>query len=291
MTMVLAGSGVAKAKPSSARGRWVPFWLLAPAVAWITFFFLVPVGLMIVTSLAQRGLQPYHEILTAPVYRQVLGNTLRVCIVTTLGALILGYPVALALTFARPRWRALMLPLVILPYWLDYIVRSYSWKILLGRRGMVNDALVSLGIVDAPLKLLYTLFSVSIGMIQILLPLMILTLFATMVRIDKRLLDAAAIHGASRWSAFRTVFFPLSRPGIYAGCLLVFVTSLGFYITPALLGGPSEVMISQSIMVLANELLDWPLACAAGVLLLIVSLVLVTIYNRFFSDERSWGQP
>ena len=206
-----------------------------------------------------------------------------------MACLLLGYPIAHALTTSGPTLRALLLPLVVLPYWLDYIVRSYSWLILLGRRGLVNNLLVGLGVIDAPLKLLYNLFSVSIGMVQILLPLMILTLFGAMLRIDRTLLDAASIHGASRWNAFRTVFFPLSLPGVYGACLLVFVTSLGFYITPALLGGPEQTMISQSIMILASELLDWPGASAAGVLLLVVSLALVILYNRLFSLDRLWG--
>jgi len=267
----------------------VPVALLAPALLWIAFFLLAPLGLMVWHSIAEKGFAPYAEILTSLVYRKVLGTTLRICVITTIGCLILGYPIAYALTVARPRKRALILALVVLPYWLDYIVRSYSWMILLGRNGLVNRALIELDITQEPLKLLYNLFSVSVAMVQILLPLMILTLFGAMLRIDRRLLDAAAIHGAGRWEAFRTVYFPLSLPGVYGACLLVFVTSLGFYITPALLGGPEETMISQSIMVLASQLLDWPAASAAGVLLLIVSMALAMVYNRFFSLDRLWG--
>ncbi|MGO8866587.1 MAG: ABC transporter permease [Alphaproteobacteria bacterium] len=263
--------------------------LLAPVLGWVTAFFLVPIGLMIWRSFAEAGLAPYVTILTSPVYLKVLITTLKICLLTTLGCLALGYPIAYVLTVARPAVRGVVLILVILPYWLDYIVRSYSWMILLGRRGLVNQLVLSLGLSERPLSLLYTLFSVSIGMIQILLPLMILTLFGAMLRIDRRLLDAAAIHGASRWRAFRTVFLPLSLPGVYAAGLLVFVSALGFYITPALLGGPEQTMISQTIMVLASDLLNWPLASAAGVLLLVVTTVLLALYNRFFSLDRMFG--
>ncbi|MFI5023794.1 MAG: ABC transporter permease [Alphaproteobacteria bacterium] len=263
--------------------------LLAPVLGWVTAFFLVPIGLMIWRSFAEAGLAPYVTILTSPVYLKVLTTTLKICLLTTLGCLALGYPIAYVLTVARPAVRGVVLILVILPYWLDYIVRSYSWMILLGRRGLVNQLVLSLGLSERPLSLLYTLFSVSIGMIQILLPLMILTLFGAMLRIDRRLLDAAAIHGASRWRAFRTIFLPLSLPGVYAAGLLVFVSALGFYITPALLGGPEQTMISQTIMVLAGDLLNWPLASAAGVLLLVVTTVLLALYNRFFSLDRMFG--
>jgi putative spermidine/putrescine transport system permease protein len=281
-----AGNVAAAARPR----RWlVPALLLAPALAWIAAFFIAPLGLMVWHSVAQKGIAPYVQIMTAPVYVKVLGTTLEICFIVTGCCLVLGYPVAYAMTVARPAARGLMLVLVVLPYWLDYIVRSYSWMILLGRKGLVNDILIDIGLTDGPVKLLYTLFSVSVGMIQILLPLMTLTLFGAMLRIDRRLLDAASIHGAGRWTAFRTVFLPLSLPGVYGASLLVFVTSLGFYITPALLGSPEQTMISQSIMVLASELLDWPLASAAGVLLLVVTLALVMLYNRFFSLDRLWG--
>jgi putative spermidine/putrescine transport system permease protein len=276
-----------------ARLRWRPtkvgVLLIAPALLWIAVFFLAPLGLMCWRAVAQTGWASYGSLLSSPQYLKVFLTTVQICLISTIGCLVLGYPIAYAATVGGARTRAALLMLVILPYWLDYIVRSYSWMILLGRRGLANDLLIWLGIADAPLPLLYNLFSVCVGMIQILLPMMILTLFAGMVRIDLRLLDAATIHGASHWSAFRTVFLPLSLPGVYAASLLVFVTSLGFYITPALLGGPQQTMISQSIMVLAADLLDWPMASAAGVVLLLVTMALVVVYNRFFSIDRLWG--
>ena len=263
--------------------------LLAPMLMWIAVFFIFPTAWMIWQSFSERGLQPYATILTSAIYLKVLLTTLKTCVITTVGCLILGYPVAYVLTTARPSTRAVLLILVVLPYWLDFIVRSYSWMILLGRHGLINQLVTGLGLSSTSLPLLYNLFSVSIGMIQILLPLTILTLFSTMVRMDRRLVDAATIHGASPWRAFRTVFLPLSLPGVYAACLLLFVSALGFYVTPALLGGPEQTMISQTIMVIASDLLDWPLASAAGVLLLVVTTSLLVLYSRFFRLDRMLG--
>lgn len=263
--------------------------LLAPMLLWIAAFFILPTALMVFESFAQRGFAPYVTILALPVYRKVLVTTLEISAITTASALLLGYPVAYALTVARPGLRKLLLVLVVLPYWLDLIVRSYSWMILLGRHGLINQLLIGLGLSDHALPLLYNLFSVCLGMVQILLPLTILTLFSAMLRIDLRLMDAASIHGAGRWRAFLTVFLPLSLPGVYAAGLLVFVSALGFYVTPALLGGPEQTMISQTIMVIASDLLDWPLASAAGVLLLIVTTLLLLVYSRFFRIDRMLG--
>ena len=154
---------------------------------------------------------------------------------------------------------------MLVPYWVDIIVRSFSWLVMLGDNGLVNKALIGLGITSAPLQLLYNAVQRAAGMVQILLPLTIVTLFGAMLRIDRTLMAAAKIHGASEWQAFRTVFFPLSLPGVYGAGLLVFVLGLGFYVTPALLGSPRETMIAQTIMVEASQMLDWEQASAAGI--------------------------
>jgi ABC-type spermidine/putrescine transport system permease subunit I len=185
--------------------------------------------------------------------------------------------------------RGLILALVFIPYWVDIIVRSFSWLIMLGDHGLINKLLIDLGIVRAPLELLYNTFSVLVAMVQILLPLTIVILFGAMLRIDRTLVAAAKIHGASGWQAFRTVFFPLSLPGVYGAGLLVFVLSLGFYVTPALLGSPRQTMIAQTIMVEASDLLDWGQASAAGFVLLVITTTIAAIYNRYFSLDRLWG--
>ncbi|MBJ3777865.1 ABC transporter permease [Acuticoccus mangrovi] len=263
--------------------------LMAPCLIWIGFFFILPIVLLAINGFREGGLASYETVFTSPVYSKVLGNTLRVAVVTTVCTLLLGYPIAYMLTVLSGWWRAVALVMVIVPYWLDYIVRSYAWLVLLGREGLINRLLISLGIIEQPIAMLYNLFSVTLAMTQILLPLMILTLFGAMLRIDRRLLDAAAIHGASRTRAFLTVFLPLSMPGIYGASLLVFVVAMGFYVTPALLGSPSETMISQTIMILATELLNWSVASAAGVILLVFSVAILVVYNLVFGMDRLFG--
>jgi len=269
----------------------LPILLLGPAVLWTLIFFLLPLAVMIRQSFVRDGfsLFYYQKLFSTPLYGDAMLTTLEISLVVTAGCLLLGYPVAYLIATAGPRVRSLVLLLVLIPYWLDYIVRSYSWMVLLGRMGLINRTLMALGLMGEPVSILYTVWSVYIGMIQILLPLMVLTLYGAMHGIDQRLVQAAAIHGARPWEAFRRVFFPLSLPGVYGACLLTFVVSMGFYITPALLGGRKEAMISQLIYTLASDMLDWPLASAVSVLLLAVSLVIVIVYNRLFSIDRLWG--
>jgi putative spermidine/putrescine transport system permease protein len=269
------------------RGRLVPVLLLAPCLLWISFFFLLPLGLMAWRSFSSGGISDYATLFTSPLYTKVMLTTVRTAAVATVLALLLAYPLAYALTVAGGKLRALILVFVFIPYWVDIIVRSFSWLILLGDNGLINKMLGALGI--GPLQLLYTPFSVLVAMVQILLPLTTVVLFGAMLRIDRTLVAAAKIHGAGGWQAFRTVFFPLSLPGVYGAGLLAFVLSLGFYVTPALLGSPRQTMIAQTIMVEASELLDWEQASAAGVVLLIVTTLIAWLYNRYFSLDRLWG--
>jgi putative spermidine/putrescine transport system permease protein len=242
-------------------------------------------------SLAAEGfsLAPYATLLTSPLYTKVLLTTLKLAGIATVCALLLAYPIAFTLTVAGPRLRGAILLFVLIPYWVDIIVRSFSWLILLGDNGLINKTLIGLGLIGEPLSLLYSTFSVLVAMTQILLPITIVTLFGAMLRIDLTLLSAAKIHGASDWQAFRTVFFPLSLPGVYGAGLLAFILALGFYVTPALLGSPRETMIAQTIMIDASQLLDWAQASAAGTVLLVIVVAIATVYNRYFSLDRLWG--
>jgi putative spermidine/putrescine transport system permease protein len=271
--------------------RLLPALLLLPCLIWISFFFLLPLGLMCWRSLASEGFsfETYSVLFTSPLYTKVMLTTVKTAAIATISALVLAYPLAYALTVSGGKTRGLILVFVLIPYWVDIIVRSFSWLILLGDNGIVNKALIGLGIVSEPLQLLYTPFSVLLAMVQILLPLTTVTLFGAMLRIDRTLISAAKIHGANEWRAFRTVFFPLSLPGVYGAGLLVFVLALGFYVTPALLGSPRETMIAQTIMVEASQLLDWPQASAASAVLLLITTSIAALYNRYFSLDRLWG--
>ncbi len=285
------GTGTLVRSAPRRRAYLVPALLLLPCLAWIAFFFFIPLAMMCWRSLASEGfsLETYSALFTSPLYTKVMFTTVKIASIATVGALILAYPLAYALTMSGTKVRALILVFVLIPYWVDIIVRSFSWMILLGDNGLINKVLIGLGIVSGPLQLLYNPFSVILAMIQILLPLTTITLFGAMLRIDRTLIAAAKIHGASGWQAFRQVFFPLSLPGVYGAGLLVFVLALGFYVTPALLGSPRETMIAQTIMVEASQLLDWAQASAAGAVLLLITLSIATIYNRYFSLDRLWG--
>jgi len=287
----LAEAGQLRRSSALSLTRLLPALLLLPCLIWIAFFFLVPLLLMCWRSLTSEGfsLETYSVLFISPLYTKVMLTTVRTACIATACALFLAYPLAYVLTISGGKLRGLILLFVLIPYWVDIIVRSFSWLILLGDNGIINKALIGLGIIGAPLQLLYNPFSVLLAMVQILLPLTTVTLFGAMLRIDRTLIAAAKIHGASDWQAFRTVFFPLSLPGVYGAGLLVFVLALGFYVTPALLGSPRETMIAQTIMVEASQLLDWPQASAAGSVLLLVTLCIAAIYNRYFSLDRLWG--
>lgn len=266
--------------------------LLAPTILIYAVCFLAPTALLLARSFFDDGaptLAHYAEILSTDLYIGVVRTTLWFSFLTTAICLVLGYPVAMLLARSRGFRLGLLLVLVVVPYWLDYVVRTYSWMVLLGRNGFLNQLLVGAGLVEVPVSHLGTDGAVIVGMVQVMLPLMVLSLYAAMRRIDPELLRAAAAHGAGAWPAFRRVFLPLSAPGIIAGSLLTFVNTLGFYITPALLGGPKQTMISQSIDTLASKLLDWPLAGAASMLLLIVTIAILVAFNRFFGFERTAG--
>ncbi len=273
--------------------RLTPALLLAPCLAWIAFFFLLPLALMVWNSFASGGYSfaAYSTLFTSPLYTKVMLTTLKMASSATLLTLVLAYPMAYALTVSGGKLRALILVFVFIPYWVDIIVRTFSWLILLGDHGLINKLLMASGLVRAPLQLLYNPFSVLLAMVQILLPLTTVILFGAMLRIDRTLVAAAKIHGAGSWQAFRTVFFPLSLPGVYGAALLVFVLALGFYVTPALLGSPRETMIAQTIMLEASQLMDWQQASAAGFVLLVITTLIAAIYNRYFSLDRLWGGP
>jgi putative spermidine/putrescine transport system permease protein len=265
--------------------------LLAPCLIWIFIFFLLPLGLMCWRSLASEGFSfaPYETLFTSPLYVKVLLTTCKMASIATVCALLLAYPIAYTLTMTSGKLRGAILLFILIPYWVDIIVRSFSWLIMLGDNGLINKALIGLGLVSEPLALLYNSFSVLVAMTQILLPITIVTLFGAMLRIDRTLMAAATIHGAGDWQVFRHVFFPLSLPGVYGAGLLAFILSLGFYVTPALLGSPKETMIAQTIMVDASQLLDWAQASAAAAVLLLITIAIAAIYNRYFSLDRLWG--
>jgi len=262
--------------------------LLLPALLLLALLFAYPLLGIVNRSVYKAGytLDFYRQIFRVPVYLQVLGATFKVSALVTIVCLALGYPLAYMLATRRPRTAQLLMIIVVLPFFTSIIVRTYAWMVLLGRNGIVNQYLIALGLTDKPLALLYNQAGVVIGMSYVLLPYMVLTVYSVMRGIDPGLVRAAHSLGASRFQAFRRVFLPLSLPGIAGGTLLVFILSLGFFITPALMGGPGDMMIAMLIEREVEITLNWSFASALAVVLLALTLVGFAGYNRIVRLER-----
>jgi ABC-type spermidine/putrescine transport system permease subunit I len=268
------------------------YWLLIlPSVAFLLVIFLYPISLVLVKSFLDPSLTSAHylQFFKNPVYFRVFVITFKISLTVTLLCLVLGYPIAYLLSRAPDRVRNYLMILVLIPFWMSLLVRNYAWMVFLGREGVLNRILLGVGIIDAPLKLLHTTFAVVVGMVHMMLPFMILALFSVMKGIDLGLLKAAASLGAGSVQTFVRVYFPLSLPGVAAGSLLVFIFSLGFFITPALLGGRGDMMIYMLIEAQVSELLNWGFGSVLAVILLVMTLILFYFYNRFLGLDRIWG--
>jgi len=273
--------------PSRSRAAWL---LLAPSSLVLVLLFVVPIAYVLLLSLTdpRLSLAHYQRVFTVPVYTRVLLNTFLTSLIVTGLCLVLGYPVAYVMVRRNDWVSTLLLTVVAMSFWTGFLVRTYAWLVILGSKGPVAAAYGALGLGPAP-KLLFTTFSSTLGMTHILLPYMILALFAVMKKIDPDHLRAAASLGARPASAFREIFLPLSLPGVVNGSLLVFVTCLGFFVTPILLGTPRDMMISQLINQQIEELLAWGFASAVAVVLLAATGLTLAIYDRFVGLDRLWG--
>jgi len=268
-------------------GAWL---LLGPSCLALILLFVVPIAYVLLLSVSdpRLTLAHYQRIFTVPLYTRVLVNTFLTSLVVTTCCLLLGYPVAYVMA-RRGGWVSrLLLTIVAMSFWTGFLVRTYAWLVILGSKGPVVAGYQALGLGKAP-QILFTTFSSTLGMTHILLPYMILALFAIMKKIDPSHLKAAASLGARPAAAFREVFLPLSLPGVVNGSLLVFVSCLGFFVTPVLLGTPRDMMISQLINQQIDELLAWGFASAVAVVLLAATGLVVAVYNRFAGLDRLWG--
>ncbi len=255
---------------------------LIPALCLLGLFFVVPVAMLLLRSVTEPtpGLHNYAELFATATYATVMLNTFTVAALVTAITLLLAYPVAWLLAIMPSRWAQLLFAIVLLSMWTNLLARTYAWMVLLQRTGVINKLLIHLGIIDTPLQLVNNLTGVTIGMVYIMLPFMIMPLHACLRAIDPATLQAAALCGASRWQAFWRVLLPLSVPGIAAGALMVFVMSLGYFITPALLGGTSTMMLAELIAQLVQSLLNWGLGGAAAFVLLVVTLLIYWVQLR-----------
>lgn len=265
--------------------------LVIPALLALFLLFIYPISSILIKSLFSPDftLKHYLYFFETPLYSRVLWITFQISVLSTLSALIVGYPIAYVLRRAKPGIRNFFLLAITLSFMISLLVRNYSWIIVLQRSGVVNTVLTYLGLVDSPLKLLHNKFGVMVGMTHIFVPYIVFPIYSVMMGIDLNLEKAAQNLGATRWQTFWRVSFPLSLPGIGAGALLVFIMALGFFITPALLGGRKEQMISNLIQIQVVDLLNWPFASALSVILLLATLVVFAIYNRYLGVERLWG--
>ena len=287
-----AGGAIAAVPRRIARPAVAPGLLLVlPLLLYLLVLYALPVAGMMLRSVAEPHwtLGNYAALLHDPVYALVLWITLRISLVVTIVVLLLGYPVAYMLARLPPARSNLLLILVLLPFWSSILVRSYAWMVLLGRNGIINQLLLASGLIGEPIKLLNTTFAVYVAMVHVLLPFMILPLYAALRGIDPALLRAAASLGARPSAVFRRIVLPLSLPGISAGCLLVFILALGFYITPALVGSPRDLMMAILIQQ-QIDLFNWPLGSALGVVLLASALGTFAVFTRVLRVEQTFGR-
>ncbi len=229
----------------------------------------------------QATLDNYRFLVSDNLYALSYLKSIWVAAISTLLCVLLGYPMAYGIARARPDVRFILLLLVILPFWTSFLLRVYAWMGILSTKGLINNALLALGVIDEPLQILYTDTAVFLGIVYSYLPFMILPLYATLERLDIRMLEAASDLGARPMTVFWDVTFPISRPGIIAGCLLVFIPALGEYVIPALLGGLDSLMIGRQLYdeFYANR--DWPLASAVASILLVILVVPMMLLSRY----------
>ena len=268
---------------AAARQRPIPEGVayVLPLLLFMLLAFNVPIVMVLARSVGGADpLAHYAQILERAVYLKVLGNTFRIALIATVVCVVLGYPLAYWMRSLSPGRRLVAVALVVLPFWVSILVRTYAWIVILGNDGVVNRSLQGLGLAGVPVSFLYNEFGVILGTANVLLPFLVLPLFAAMVKLDDRLLQAAASLGASRRTIFWRVFFPLTLPSLAAGGILVFILTLGFFITPAILGGGRVPMIANMLDLLINRLPRWELASAISTVLLVLTLACYAASRR-----------
>lgn len=272
--------------------RFATSWaLVLPALIAIALCFALPVANVLRLSFVEPvpGFGNYIELVTEPLFRSIAVTTLRMAATTTLITILLGYLVAYVIAHSPPKVRKWLLLAVLMPFWLSVLVRAFAWVVLLQREGMVNSALMALGLIDRPLALLRNEIGVLIGMVHYMVPYAVLPMLSTMLGIDARLGPAARACGAGPVRTFLRVFLPLSVPGIIGATILVFILSLGFLVTPALLGGGKVVMVAQYIEFGISETLNWGIATALATSLLVLVILSLAIVSRLVPAEKLFG--
>lgn len=267
-----------------------PALLLLPAVAFLSFIYLLPlIDLVRISLSGPTWLVYFQRVFAVPLYWESLVRTMQISVTVACLCLLFGYPTALLIHRSRGIARALIATAIVLPYFIAILIRTYAWMVLLGRNGPLNKLLVSIGILSEPVQLLFNRGTVLLGMTAVLLPLMVLTIYSSVARLDQGLIRAALASGAGPIAVFWRVLLPLTLPGIGAGFLLVFVAAIGFFITPTLLGGPGDQMFAMHITQQADSVTSEGFLQALGVVLLVITLLVVAVAGRFLGLEFIWG--
>ncbi len=277
-------------RQQESREQWMLMGFSIPAVLVVISIILVPVGWLFYLSFVggdgQFSLEHYQKMVEYKSYKRVFFTTFKVSFFTTLICILIGYPLAYFLANLPQRVAGFFMLAVLLPFWTSLLVRTYAWLVLLQKKGILNEFAMNIGLWETPIKLVHNMTGTLIGMAHIMLPFLVLPLLGSMRKIEPDLMHAAANVGASPAKAFWQVFFPLSLSGLVAGSLIVFVLCLGFYVTPAVLGGGRVVMVSTQITAILENQFNWGAASALGVVLLISTLLVLYIASKLFKLDN-----
>ncbi|MBB3609678.1 ABC transporter permease [Rhizobium sp. BK602] len=281
-----------EAAPASRAAGPNGFGGVMPALIFVGIFFVVPVVALLLRSVMEPapGLGNYAELLGSATYLRIFANTFIVSGVVTVISLLIGFPVAWTLAIMPTRLASVIFAILLLSMWTNLLARTYAWMVLLQRTGVINKMLMAVGLIDRPLPLVNNLTGVTIGMTYIMLPFIILPLYGVIRKIDPAVLQAAALCGANRWQCLTRVLLPLAAPGMAAGALMVFVMSLGYYVTPSLLGGTANMMLAELVAQFVQSLVNWGMGGAAALVLLVVTLSLYALQLRLFGVQNTGGR-
>ncbi|MDG2406844.1 MAG: ABC transporter permease [Paracoccaceae bacterium] len=280
----------AQLKRQSQQEKYRLFGLTMPYLIMVFFLIIIPIEWFFYMSLVGRdgtlSMENYTRMLKSKAYLRIFLTTFKISFLTTLICAVLGYPLAYFMLQLSNRWANICMIGVLIPFWTSLLVRTYAWLVLLQKKGLVNTLALDIGLISGPIKFVHNTSGTLIGMVHIMLPFLILPLYANMKAIDKDCLKAASSLGATPTRAFWTVFFPLSIPGLLAGLLIVFVLCLGFYVTPAVLGGGKVIMAAMKISSNIELYFSWGAASALGVVLLTVTMAILLAASKLISIDQ-----
>lgn len=272
--------------------------LALPAVSWLLIFFVLPLVIVLVVSFMTRGdggsavlpLTTEHYERVFGVFSEVLVRSIRIAFITTLICLVVGYPIAFFIKTRKSKLvRQFAMFMVIMPFWTNFLVRTYAWRVLLGREGTINEILMKFGLIAEPIQLLNTEFAVLVGLVYGFLPFMVLPIYTSVERFDFRYVEAARDLGANDWHTFWRVVLPMTLPGVIAGCILVFIPAIGTFVTSDLLGGTKGIMIGNLIQNQYRGTGNLPLGAALSTVMMALVMLSLLVYIRFASREESHG--